>query len=233
MDKYIKCIILALSLTNTACHTNTDEFQLQIGDLLFQDLDSSPLCDAIELVTPGYKNANLSHIGIVVEVVNPYCTNNPDYNYKNHIKILEAIPNKVKTTRLDSFLSRSLDYNKNPKVIVGRLKPEYQHTIKDAISFLISKKNKKYDNAFLMNNDAYYCSELIFNAFEKHKIFKIQPMTFLDPKNNKTLKIWEDYYQDLKIKIPEGEPGLNPGNMSLSKKIDIIHYYGIPSGMEE
>ena len=24
------------------------EFQLEVGDILFQDLDSSPLCDAIE-----------------------------------------------------------------------------------------------------------------------------------------------------------------------------------------
>ena len=36
-----------------------EKFQLQKGDFLFQDLDSSPLCEAIELVTSGYKNANL------------------------------------------------------------------------------------------------------------------------------------------------------------------------------
>jgi hypothetical protein len=39
---------------------------LKEGDLLFQDLDSSPLCDAIELVTPGYNDANFSHIGLIV-----------------------------------------------------------------------------------------------------------------------------------------------------------------------
>ena len=46
-----------------SCKSN---FDLKEGDLLFQDLDSSPLCDAIELVTPGYNGANLSHIGLIV-----------------------------------------------------------------------------------------------------------------------------------------------------------------------
>ena len=49
------------------------EFQLVLGDLLFQDLDSSPLCDAIELVTPGFENGNFSHIGLVVEIGDLFC----------------------------------------------------------------------------------------------------------------------------------------------------------------
>ena len=79
------------------------------GDILFQDLDSSPLCDAIELVTPGYKNFNISHIGVIVKK-------------DNEMKVIEAIPNSVKFTNIDSFLTRSLDSNKQPKVILGRLK---------------------------------------------------------------------------------------------------------------
>ena len=128
-------IILCFSCKNIPKEDNIT-FQLAIGDILFQDLDSSPLCDAIELVTNGYKGANLSHIGIVVELGNPHFINNPDYNYENHIKILEAIPNKVKTTRLDSFLNRSLDKNQNPKVIVGRLKKKHQFKIYDAIRII-------------------------------------------------------------------------------------------------
>ena len=31
-------------------------FHLKNGDLLFQDLDSSPLCDAIEQATTGFNN---------------------------------------------------------------------------------------------------------------------------------------------------------------------------------
>lgn len=224
----IYSIILFLFLLSCTVNNEKDNFLLQKGDILFQDLDSSPLCEAIEQVTPGYKKANLSHIGIVVELGDPFCINS-DYNYENDIRILEAIPDKVTTTRLDSFLNRSFDKTKKPKVIVGRLKKKYQYTIDDAIKFLKSKIGTSYDNAFIINNNSYYCSELIYEAFKKDSIFRLQPMTFLDPLTEDTLQIWKEYYLQLKIDIPQNEAGINPGIMSLSNKIDIIYEYGLPS----
>ena len=138
---------ILLALLYVSCN-NTDEkeiFQPQIGDILFQDLDSSPLCDAIEIVTPGYKNANFSHIGIITNIGEVFCSNSDD-NTNNDIRVLEAIPNKVQKTSLDSFLNRSFDSNNNPKVIVGRLKPKYQHTINNAITFLNHSIDIEYDD---------------------------------------------------------------------------------------
>ena len=198
----------------------TKNFKLQEGDLLFQDLDSSPLCDAIELVTPGYKGANFSHIGLVVLD-------------NDTLKVLEAIPPKVMTTNLDDFINRSFDKNGNPKVIVGRLKKEFTNSISNAVSYSKSKLDITYDEVFLINNETYYCSELIFEAFEKDSIFQLKPMTFLHPNNKDTLPVWKEYYSDLNTNIPEGNPGINPGIMSLSNKIEIVHIYGIPSGMEK
>jgi hypothetical protein len=209
-----------------------EDFQLQKGDFLFQDLDSSPLCDAIELVTPGYKGANFSHIGMVVELGDPYCIN-PDYNYNDHVRILEAFPTRVRTIRVDSFLNRSLDNNGNPKVIVGRLKLQYRYAIQNAISFSKSKIGIDYDDAFIINNNSYYCSELIYEAFEEDSIFQLQPMTFLHPETKDTLKIWKEYYSDLKVDIPQNKLGINPGIMSLSDKIEIVHFYGIPENFTE
>ena len=209
-----------------------ENFQLQKGDFLFQDLDSSPLCDAIELVTPGYKGSNFSHIGMVVKLGDPYCIN-PDYNYNDHVRILEAFPTRVRTIRVDSFLNRSLDNNGNPKVIVGRLKPKYRHTIQNAISFSKSKIGINYDDVFIINNNSYYCSELIYESFESYNIFELQPMTFLHPETKDTLKIWKIYYSDLGVKIPENELGINPGVMSLSDKIEVVYFYGIPARMKE
>ena len=228
-----RSILLVIIIFFFSCKKQNKEgdFLLMKGDILFQDLDSSPLCDAIELVTPGYRNGNFSHIGIVIELGNPDSIGS-NYNYAHKIRILEAIPNNVKTTRLDSFLNRSVDNNKNPKVIVGRIKYKYQYSINDAINFLKSKIGAKYDNEFLLNNNSYYCSELIYEAFEKDSIFKLNKMTFLDPESNDTIDIWKEYYKKLNIKIPEGELGINPGIMSLSSKIDIIHYYGKPTGIE-
>ena len=87
--KFLFFIFLIVS-----CNKNSNEkFELQIGDILFQDLDSSPICDAIEKVTLGYNNYNFSHIGIVVELGDPNCLDS-NYIYEDHIKILEAIPKK-------------------------------------------------------------------------------------------------------------------------------------------
>ena len=196
----------------------TKNFKLQEGDLLFQDLDSSPLCDAIELVTPGYNGANFSHIGLVVLD-------------NDTLKVLEAIPPKVMITNLDDFINRSFDKNGNPKVIVGRLKKEFTNSISNAVSYSKSKLEITYDEVFLINNETYYCSELIFEAFEKDSIFQLKPMTFLHPKTKDTLKVWKEYYSDLNTNIPEGNPGINPGIMSLSNKIEMVHYYGIPDGL--
>ena len=211
-----------------SCSPTNEKFELMIGDILFQDLDSSPLCDAIEKVTPGFNNYNFSHIGIVVELGDANCINS-DYLYRDNIKILEAIPEKVKSTRLDSFLNRSFDKNNNPKVIVGRLKKEYSHIIDDAVTFLKSKVGENYDHDFLTNNNKYYCSELIHEAFKKNQVFNLKPMTFIDPETNKIMDLWEEYYKELNIRVPEGEPGINPGNMSVSDKIEIVHHYGKPS----
>ena len=209
-----------------------EDFQLQKGDFLFQDLDSSPLCDAIELVTPGYKGANFSHIGMVVELGDPYCIN-PDYNYNDHVRILEAFPTRVRTIRVDSFLNRSLDNNGNPKVIVGRLKVKYTHAIFNAIEFANKQLGKPYDDEFLMKNKKYYCSELIYESFESDNIFELQPMTFLHPETKDTLKIWKKYFSDLGVIIPQNKLGINPGIMSLSDKIEVVHVYGFPANFTE
>jgi len=195
------------------------KFQLKEGDLLFQDLDSSPVCDAIELVTPGYNGANLSHIGLVV-------------SDNDTLKILEAIPPKVILTTLDDFLNRSFDTNGKPKIIVGRLTDSFSYSIANAVSFSKSQLNKEYDNVFLMNNDKYYCSELIYEAFLNDSIFNLQLMTFLHPETKDTLGTWKEYYSELKAEIPQNKLGINPGIMSLSEKIEIVHIYGIPDGMK-
>ena len=213
MKKYI----YLLFILHSSCASN---FQLQEGDLLFQDLDSSALCDAIELVTPGYNDANFSHIGFIV-------------SDDGKLKVLEAIPPKVILTELEDFLSRSKDKDGNPKVIVGRLKKEYKKAIPKAVEFAHKKIGVDYDGIFIMNNNSYYCSELLYEAFSKDSIFQLQAMTFLHPESGDTLQTWKAYYAELGVKIPENELGINPGIMSLSKKIEIVHIYGTPDGMKK
>ena len=198
-----------------SCHNNL-QFNLKTGDLLFQDLDSSPLCDAIEKVTSGYKNLPISHIGIVLK------ENNKTY-------VIEAYEG-VDTITIEKFLDRN-KYNGHPKVFVGRLKTKHNHLIPKAIDRGIQLIGKKYDEEFAPDNDKFYCSELIYEMFmysnENLPFFKLKPMTYKF--QGKTLEVWSDYFDKLNIEIPENKLGINPACISLSDKIEIIYNYNLPS----
>lgn len=208
--------------SSAAISFDYSKFQLKPGDILFQDSDCGPFCDAIEKVTEGIDGAKFSHVGLVIP------------NDENKMVVIEAITKGVAETPLDSFFSRSYDEYNNSKVVVGRLKEEHQKLISDAIKFSRTKLGLSYDDVFDITNNKYYCSELIYDAFKyannARPIFELQPMTYKDPNTNDTFPIWEDYFKNLHVPIPEGEPGLNPGGMSRSDYIDIVHVYGIPQG---
>jgi cell wall-associated NlpC family hydrolase len=72
---------------------------------------------------------------------------------------------------------------------------------------------KPYDNAFLPENDAYYCSELIQTAFGD--LFESKPMNWRD-KEGKLPDYWKKHFEELGIPVPEGVPGTNPTDMSRS-----------------
>ena len=79
----MKYFIILFLFILCGCNTEENKFLLKKGDILFQDLDSSPLCDAIELVTKGYDNRNFSHIGVVVNTGDLSKVKDPNYNYNN------------------------------------------------------------------------------------------------------------------------------------------------------
>ena len=201
-----------LLFLSTVCLSQSSFFEFKEGDIIFQDLDTSPLCEGIEKVTRSYKNMNFSHVGIVTFI------NDSTY-------VIEAYDG-VDTTKINEFLLRS-QKNNTSKIAVGRLKKKHQKLIPDAIK--IGKKliGKDYDDEFSISNDKYYCSELIYEIFFKANnnkpLFDLQPMTYRV--NGQTLDVWIDYFDKINISIPEGEDGVNPGGLSLSNKIKIVYSY--------
>jgi hypothetical protein len=211
----ILCLIF-LSLTSYSKKFTPNE-----GDLLFQDLDCGPVCDAIESVTQGLNGAHFSHVGLVL--------------YRNNqCMVLEAISAGVILIPLDDFLSRSHDSLGHPKVIVGRLKKEYRYMIAKAITETDKYLGKPYDDLFDISNDSYYCSEMLYLIFKQtgkgNEIFTLSPMTFKKPGSTEFFSQWINYFNERNQPIPEGKPGINPGSMSRSKDIEIVHMYGIPTG---
>lgn len=194
---------------------------LKEGDLLFQDLDCGELCQAIESVTKGFRNAHFSHVGIVVKGEN------------NELNVLEAIGEQVKLTDIDQFLLRYYDSKGRPKVVVGRPKSGIFsiENLKNVDNFI----GNKYDDIFNIEDDKYYCSELVYFLYKDlngKNLFQLTPMTFKDEKTGDYFPSWKKYYEVLNTPIPEGKPGINPGGISLSDKIDILYRYGDPEGWD-
>lgn len=205
---YMSLFILGISYNSWA---QIERPELIEGDLVFQDLDCGPLCDAIEAVTEGFGGRDFSHVAIIVKI-------------NGELKAVEAIGSYVKSTSIDSLFLRCPNPN---KYLAMRLIPEYKYLIKHASEYAISTIGKAYDNRFIMDNDSLYCSELIYHAFESHKrnskLFYLQPMTYKDPRNNQFFPAWIEYYKSLQSYIPEGLMGINPGLISRSPFLQVIN----------
>lgn len=205
-----------------ACQPLAERFVPEPGDLLFQDLDAGPLCDAIEKVTEGCRGAKFSHVGIAAR------------SNDGSIVVIEAVSQGVKVTPLADFRARSRDSDGRPKVVVGRLRRPHRRMIPAALDAAEALLGKPYDEVFAIDNDRYYCSELVYEIFRRanggRPLFELAPMTFNDPMTRETLPAWVDYFQKLGAPIPEGKPGINPGSLSRSPKLEMVHAYGRPTG---
>lgn len=201
MIRYILFILISIS-------ASAQKMQLQDGDLIFQDMDCGPLCDAIEAVTEGYMGNDFSHMGMV-------------YHKNDSIYIIEAAGSAVRLTSLKEFSE-----NTKKPMYVGRLKKEYKKLIPLAITFSLQQMGVPYDDEYVYDNGSYYCSELIYDAFMfangGKPFFKLYPMTYKQPNTNEFFPAWVEYYKSIGTTIPEGLPGCNPGGMSVSDKIEII-----------
>lgn len=78
-----------------------------------------------------------------------------------------------------------------------------------------------YDNAFLPDNNAYYCSELIQTAFDT--LFPSAPMNWRD-KDGNLPQYWVEHFERLGIPVPEGVPGTNPTDLSHSPLLRKLSY---------
>src|SRR5690554_1611628 len=173
---------------------------LKQGDLILQNGHCGPLCEAINTVTPAIYGRHFSHIGIVAKRDEEWT-------------VIEATYPKVVEVPLSDFLKKSKESH-----WVGRLTDEYNALHEAAISFAREQIGLPYDLDYIYNNGAYYCSELVHDAYQyanQHEpIFPLYPMTFKAPGSDEFFEYWVLFYEERGIDIPEGEPGCNPGGLA-------------------
>jgi hypothetical protein len=120
------------------------QYSPQAGDIVFQSLPHSPLVNAIE----GDTGSPYSHCGIVAREDGRWV-------------VYEAYT-KVERTPLNEFLQRGRNY----AFAVYRLKPEYRDKVPRLLAETLRQVGRPYDTRYRFDDDAIYCSELVFKAFQ-------------------------------------------------------------------
>jgi len=129
--------------------------------------------------------------------------------------VIEAVGRGVVTTPLDSLRRQNGYY------IIGRVrKADHRQTVANARHYL----GRPYDDLYLPDNDAIYCSELVqFSFVDKAGtlLFSPIPMSFHDSTGRIT-EYWTQFYAQRGMAVPEGQPGTNPAELSKRKNIKIV-----------
>lgn len=202
-----KALAIAFILLISGCKTRQVE-DLKNGDLLFVTAKEAGLSGAINNVTQKQKNASFDHIGILKKEGKSFF-------------VLHAAPKGGSQKQsLRDFMRDQIEDKQH--IVVYRLKGEFQKAIPSALKKAESMIGKPYNFNYILDDKSYYCSDFIERAFRDDHIFKLDPMTFMDPKTGKTNVFWEEFYKKKNLKVPEGELGCNPNGLAGSDKLERI-----------
>ncbi len=172
-------------------------FELQSGDLLFFRDSRSGMGKAIKESTGRY-----THVALVERD-------------SANVWIIEATPEKG--VQREVLGSENRPYESDMEVYRLVIPFDTAAVIARAKSYV----GQPYDDRFLPDNGALYCSELIFEAFldsDGNHLFPSQPMNFRN-KRGRLPKYWKNHFKKLGMEVPEGVEGTNPTDMSRSPLI--------------
>ena len=176
-------------LDNSTLHPR---YTLQSGDLIFWSKSYSPMEKAVTASTGKY-----THVALV------------ECDSAGDVWIIEAIPEKGVQRKSFSDFDRGFSMLRTFDV--------YRLTIPFDTATVIARATnlvgKPYDEAFLPDNDAYYCSELVQVAFGD--LFESKPMNWRDA-DGQLPNYWVKHFEKLGSPVPEGVSGTNPTDMSRS-----------------
>ena len=192
---YIGILFLGISCSESA------EI-LQRGDLLFQVTKSSDMGSAITEATGRAEAINFTHVAIYL-------------GSDEEKEVLEATSEGgVSRCTLAEFEKKSAQRNGKPIIVAKRLRDTCNLEL--GVQKALALEGKAYDFSFRAGNDRYYCSELVWESYRQtngEPIFEARPMNFRAADGTMP-QFWVDLFERLGEKIPEGESGTNPQDLS-------------------
>jgi len=196
------CFVLLFSCSK---NRTVSENQLQNGDFVFVEAKQENLSGAINRVTQKTKTENFDHIGLI-EIES------------DSVFVLHASADLGSNRQpFEYFCTENVENDK--KMVVYRLRKQYQKAILPAISQSKKMLGKPYNWTYVLDENSYYCSDFIERIFRKDSIFEHIPMNFENPKTGKTDDFWMDFYQKLNLDVPQNLPGTNPNQLAKSEKL--------------
>ena len=200
--------LYAAAFSSCATHSTTGNGALRTGDLVFVGIPSDyslgdgSMAGAIGEATGGGDSLNIIHVAIL-EVAG------------DSTWIIDAtIKRNVDRHPLDTFIRDfTLKDGSLPTFIIKRLKDPAgaEKFVENAKSHL----GEPYDAAFLPDNGALYCSELVRDSYvaeDGTHLFAQAPMNFKDADGQMPL-YWQQLFDLLGMPVPQGVEGTNPRAM--------------------
>lgn len=184
------------------------EERLQTGDLVFVGVeegsapDAGSMSDAIVSAT-----GSITHVGII------------EVDGSGTVWVIDASPKRgVARHTLRSFISD------NPRAVFTFKRLRDTSGVSRFVGNAKAHIGEPYDLAFLPDNGAMYCSELIRESCRRPDgsfLFDETPMNFLAADGTVPV-YWEQLFEDLGMELPQGVLGTNPQEMSRSPLLEEV-----------
>ena len=157
MMKNLCLLSLIWLLCSCGAQREITHSSLQNGDLLFVEARQENLSGAINRVTQTSKKENFDHIAIL-EISD------------EGMFVLHA-SSKLGSVRqpFQDFYQKNL---KNQQItVVYRLRKKFRNAVPSAVVKASTMLGKPYNRTYVLNEEAYYCSDFIERAFRSHVFF--------------------------------------------------------------
>lgn len=176
--------------------------QLKKGDIVFI-ADSNE--KNISSLGVGYGGLSYYHCGI----------------YIGGGKLIEAVES-------DGVIADNIAKYRAKKILIARVELATAPILK-VIQAAQKFVGYKYNSLFLPNQTAkLYCSELVHLAYfsiSNSDFFTPQSLNYLSIVDNSVADFWIQFYAEHGYKVPQGEQGSHPNNLSLDKKFTKLFFY--------